>query len=1168
MKFTELSLERYGVYQQLSVRFASSGLTVIYGPNEAGKSTCLAAISDFLFGIRNDSPHDERFSYNVMRIGATLLLADGRRLILRRRKGRGQTLLDGNDRTGTVSESVLSNLLGDATTRQRFGTLFGLDHRSLREDGETLLSANGDIGRMILEAGGGLRALIKSIDELGGKADSLFAPRRSKDRAFYQICDRFNQAEGEVKKGRLTFEDYQGAEELLKDAERRHQGLTERRVRLEIRQSALLRTNRVLPLLAQLDDVDREIRSYADVSHLRSDFPTDVRDTLIARERAHSELDGSATRCETLEGRIGDLMVDEAALAAEAEIATIHEKSIHVVKEREDQPHREKELEEQKAKLLRLRDYLKLEANKDLKAYLPSADLRDHVRQLILAGTSLKTEMARLGKEVADNQSESKSISEKQQKFEEKGFNRSLAIDVAMMKALPRLLSEAKQRNSRVQEIEREINRELVGWGFSNVAELREFQCPDLETIQAEIERRKNIADEIKDQQDELRDASKKLSIAQKAIERLHAAGEVPTDAAIGQARLTRKEAWVPIRSAYLSDDASALALISRSERERNTRRLEESIEDADRLADRKSAEAQRLTDLAAAEKQRDDAMTDIEAATKALKQSESERAEQGGRFAEAWPQAIRKESDLTRLKLLLRQRNTTLEQAEKAASLWEEANARQGEADQALASLALAETDLGLHPPANTDLQKRLHGLERAANAYAEGRSEWLRNAAKLEELDRHLTKARREIDRLNNQHSEWHANWQQAISRVRLPLDSSIEFVEQVLNEWSEAGDALARIDIAQHRLDQFARDEQDLAERIGKLSPQLSFELPDDSVPAARMLLARWQTANDLATQRRMLAKQLRDAKRDCEEKRRKADELNGEIQNLCTEANADNETALKSIADRLSELLKKRTRRTEILGQIHAAGDGKPLEELCAECEGLDPDRAKAELEEIKIDKEHLDQEIQQAYAEIQTRKRQLESFEAAAGINAAESRRQSAAAEMRAVIERYLEAELARKLLNQAINRLRDEQQNPLIARAGELFRLATRGSFAGIATDVDADGNPVVVGKRASGEQVPYHLMSDGARDQLFLAFRLASIEDYCVHAEPLPFIADDLLIHFDDDRSAETLALLAELGRTTQVLLFTHHRSVRDAAGPLAAQGTAWIVDLPSPVS
>jgi AAA15 family ATPase/GTPase len=52
MRLAELTLERYGAFAERSLVIPSTaGLTVIYGPNEAGKSTCLAALSDFLFGI-------------------------------------------------------------------------------------------------------------------------------------------------------------------------------------------------------------------------------------------------------------------------------------------------------------------------------------------------------------------------------------------------------------------------------------------------------------------------------------------------------------------------------------------------------------------------------------------------------------------------------------------------------------------------------------------------------------------------------------------------------------------------------------------------------------------------------------------------------------------------------------------------------------------------------------------------------------------------------------------------------------------------------------------------------------------------------------------------------------------------------------------------------------
>jgi uncharacterized protein YhaN len=47
----------------------------------------------------------------------------------------------------------------------------------------------------------------------------------------------------------------------------------------------------------------------------------------------------------------------------------------------------------------------------------------------------------------------------------------------------------------------------------------------------------------------------------------------------------------------------------------------------------------------------------------------------------------------------------------------------------------------------------------------------------------------------------------------------------------------------------------------------------------------------------------------------------------------------------------------------------------------------------------------------------------------------------------------------------------------------------------------------------------------------------------YLEHAEPLPFVVDDILLRFDDERSMATLKVLGELSRKTQVIFFTHHR-------------------------
>ena len=66
--------------------------------------------------------------------------------------------------------------------------------------------------------------------------------------------------------------------------------------------------------------------------------------------------------------------------------------------------------------------------------------------------------------------------------------------------------------------------------------------------------------------------------------------------------------------------------------------------------------------------------------------------------------------------------------------------------------------------------------------------------------------------------------------------------------------------------------------------------------------------------------------------------------------------------------------------------------------------------------------------------------------------------------------------------------------------------------------------------------------MSDGTRDQLYLALRLAALEMHIDKSMPLPFIADDLFINFDDERSTAGFEALRELSEQTQVIFLSHH--------------------------
>lgn len=105
-----------------------------------------------------------------------------------------------------------------------------------------------------------------------------------------------------------------------------------------------------------------------------------------------------------------------------------------------------------------------------------------------------------------------------------------------------------------------------------------------------------------------------------------------------------------------------------------------------------------------------------------------------------------------------------------------------------------------------------------------------------------------------------------------------------------------------------------------------------------------------------------------------------------------------------------------------------------------------------------------------------------------------------------------------------------------------MFGRLTLGRYTELRIDYEA-ATPRLLGVRDGGQRaIDVEAMSDGTADQLFLALRLAAVEQSVAAGVRLPFLADDLFINFDDERARAGFEVLADLAHTTQVLFFTHH--------------------------
>jgi uncharacterized protein YhaN len=254
-------------------------------------------------------------------------------------------------------------------------------------------------------------------------------------------------------------------------------------------------------------------------------------------------------------------------------------------------------------------------------------------------------------------------------------------------------------------------------------------------------------------------------------------------------------------------------------------------------------------------------------------------------------------------------------------------------------------------------------------------------------------------------------------------------------------------------------------------------------------------------------------------------------------------------IETLFGRMSARAMLRAELLRLRGSLAGAADGLPEAELRGGLETLPPEAIEAELARLALEADEQAERGQVIFADRDRAERRRAELEGGTGAELALAERKAAEADLQAAARSWAVLRLAGLMLGQAVARHRAGQQDPLVARGGALFRSLTGGAFSGLTQTYDEADTPKLAGQRTGGGLVEIEGMSEGTRDQLYLALRLAYLEDYAGRAEPAPFIGDDLFSTFDEARTGYGLDALAEIGAKVQPILFTHHRHVADLA-------------------
>ena len=284
MRIRTLDLRAFGPFSSRVLDFSSltPGLHVVFGPNEAGKSSCLRALHSLFFGIQVQTPDNFLHPYDQLLIGGCLQTENGESLTFFRRKKRKSDLFDAHD--NPMDPAQLSLFL-QGMESETFKTLYGIDHEALVRGGQDILEQKGDVGQAIFSAGAGLTSLHAVLGALEQEADDTFRPQ-GKKQSLNQALSQYRELQTAMKQATLSGHVWREHQKALKRAEKAQEDARRQRGEKDRERRRLERLRRALPHLGQRDVSLEHLKGLGQVIVLPSDFREQRRNLEHGRNEA------------------------------------------------------------------------------------------------------------------------------------------------------------------------------------------------------------------------------------------------------------------------------------------------------------------------------------------------------------------------------------------------------------------------------------------------------------------------------------------------------------------------------------------------------------------------------------------------------------------------------------------------------------------------------------------------------------------------------------------------------------------------------------------------------------------------------------------------------------------------------------------------------------------
>ncbi|MCK4445748.1 MAG: AAA family ATPase [Candidatus Marinimicrobia bacterium] len=1158
MKIKQLDLIAIGPFTKRNIAIEDNinDFHIIYGVNESGKSSALNALRYLLYGIPDRTSYDFLHQYAKMRIGGILRHSDNSHIEFIRRKGKKNTLYSPDDEYA-LKENALDHFLSNVDS-DRFNTMFGIGHSDLVAGGQEIIRGGGALGQALFSAGTGISDFRKLLVYLQTEAEKLFTPTARK-RKINQILNKLNENHREIRAIRLLSSVWQKHDRELRQTEKLRTSIEEEISKKRKQIHHLDRIRSAYPLIAQRKSLQNLYDQFKEAVLLPDGFGDQVRE-YIHKLRTAQEMEGIIQiNIKEIEKSIREIVISERILKGRSTIKDLFKELgsyQKAQKDRNDLQTRISGLSREAKSILREFDNsLKIE---NAEKYRLKKVQIEKIRSLSSKCVSINSQNEDCEKNIQrlKNQLEIKSKDISQ-------LNTPVRCDElkkAVEKSIQSLILE-KQFYNEQAEIQKDVKIIEKSLAQQNLwkkdpEELDDLILPSMETIEEYSNIYDKLIGKIERTEEVISDLDDQISKSDGLIAEIQLKHEVPTEIDLINARNQRNTGWKLIRSklenAKIPEKAVSDFTFSIKPDTDLPEAFEISMENADNIADRLRREADRVANKAKLIAERQVLINKSNKEKDSLDKLKMQLKSAEKNWFKEWKTVGIEPLSPRRMRTWTLNQNNLIEKYRTI----QERISKNKNLKSAFEDHTRILTDcLGKFKISIKDKTKNLSELINIAEKFIKQQEEnfieynRLRTEIKLHEAE--LNSAIRESVSLQNKLETWQQAWGKAVVPLGLAEDATPEQASIVMDEISSLFKKLEEASILKSRIKGIDRDADNYIykakEFVREVAPELYDLNIEEVISELNFILNQSLKAEmELDNNNKQLKKEIERKKINNEQ----IVNIKVKLDEMCREAKC-NENAQLLMAENNSKERRRIEKELKLVeARLTELSAGTMIEDFIAEAEKVDFDSIEGDL--LKLEDQIKDLEFQKSQLDekIGEEKNELGKMDGNSRTAELEEKRQEILATLENDVLNYSRFKIGEIILTNVIEKYRKEHQDPVLQKTNRLFSKLTVGSFRGVRAEIDEKGQPYLVGVRAeNNEIVKIEGMSDGTIDQLFLALRLASLENYLEMNEPMPFIVDDILIKFDNQRAIATLKILSELSKKCQVLFFTHHQHLVDLA-------------------